>query len=156
MDIPSLINIAQEKNHVFKAPLLLHFTADQWKAVLASVKVSEAAPPKDLRFFFEAFRMPGDHEQVLGAITCPDPPCTGVYRIESEGPARVKVLISCTCPTECHISLRFERIGPPGGNRIGKFEMTCVDAQGADCKGYSIVFVKTHTGYIAFCGKVHR
>ena len=157
MEIPILINIAQEKNQVLKAPLLLHFTADQWKAVLASVRVSEVEPPKGLRIFFEAFRMPGDSEQVLGAITCPEPPCTGVYRFEYEGPGVpwMKVLMSCTCPTECHISFRFERIGPPGGHQIGRFEMTCVDAQGKDCRGYTIVFVKTHTGYRGFCGRIH-
>jgi hypothetical protein len=155
MDIPSLINIAQEKSQVLKAPLLLHFTADQWKAVLASVKVSEIEPPRGLRIFFEAFSMPGDTEQVLGAITCPEPPCRGVYTFDPESPVRMKILMSCTCPTECHISLRFERLGPPGGHQIGQVEMTCVDAKGADCKGYSIVFVKTLTGYRGFCGRIH-
>ncbi len=156
MKTPVLVSFAQEDVHESKPEILMHFTERQWKSVLEKLPPVVRKVPKDPSIIIDIVEIPSDPVVVVGAITCPkgcnalvswdplpaDPQAPGIV---PQGATHVSTLISCSCPTNCHIHIDW--------SRSGVLTLACVNKRHQPCEGYSLVVVKTRTGYRMFCVK---
>ena len=156
MPVPKIINVA-DVSYTLREPTLLHFTAEQWKHMLAGMKKVEKLGQHDDAL--EVSPMPGENGAVLAARTgkCP-PDCDPVYIYEGDTPKNFhRILVGCDCHDHpppppplsvCRIGVRF-------GTGVGEAKLptlVCLDSSGNPCRDYEPTWLLLpNGGYVLAC-----
>jgi hypothetical protein len=161
-DIPKIVNVA-EIRQTLSEPILLHFTAEQWKHVSEGVK--EVDKLSTDYSTLEFMPMPGGRGIMLAAMgPCP-PDCTPMYDYRGMTPEEFEqILIGCKCGAggldgdqlskECRLAIQLER-GQASGLRARSPKFICVDRNGKPCPDYEIASSRRQGGGFIY-GCRHR